>query len=322
MTPRRRNAIVGVVVLGAILTLGWMILQFSNRSAGSLFSEGVAFKIVAERVDGVSEGTPITYLGVNVGRVTAIRRVPGKREVQVDAMLTEGEQVPANVTGFIRPQSALGPSATISLELRKNEQPATEVLTRDSVVTAQHSGGGVIPPEFGALATDIREQQLIRYAAETVQELQQQLQRAGKTLDSVNDVLGDPKVRADMKTTVANLQKTSENFERFSAKLEGLNDEATATMKQVRTTVDGGGKRFDEVARELGARLTQMSETLEKVNSVAGKIDKGQGTAGLFVNDPRLYESFVDTARELNLTVGDLRRLVQQWEEEGFRLKL
>src|SRR5687768_889286 len=322
MTPRRRNAIVGIVVLGAMLTLGWMILQFSSRSAGSLFAKGVEFTIVADRVDGVSEGTPITYLGVNVGRVMAIRRVPGRREVVLTASLNEAEQVPANVSAIIRPQSALGPSATISLELNEKQEPAQQVLGKESVVRAHHTGGGVIPPEFGDLATDIREQELIRHATNTVRELQRQLQQAGKTIEAVNDVLGDPKVRSDLKTTVANIHTTSQNIERFSKRLDQVADETSTTMKQVRTTVDGGGKRFDEIARELGGRLTQMSETLEKVNSVAGKIDKGQGTAGLFVNDPRLYESFVDTARELNLTVGDLRRLVQQWEEEGFRLKL
>jgi phospholipid/cholesterol/gamma-HCH transport system substrate-binding protein len=300
MTPRRRNLIVGVVVLGSMFTLGWMILQFSSQSAGSLFNKGTEFQIVADRVDGVSEGTPITYLGVNVGRVATIRRVPGKREVMLTAMLNEGEQVPANVTGIIRPQSALGPSATISLELDKD--PAPQNLAKNSVVQAHHTGGGVIPAEFGDLATDIREQELVRHATEAVRELQKQLQKAGRTIDSVNDVLADPKIRADLKSTVANIHQTSENMQRFSQKLDKV--------------------AIDEVGRELGARLTQVSETLERVNSVAAKIDKGQGTAGLLVNDPRLYESFVDTARELNLTVTDLRRLVQQWEEEGFRLKL
>jgi phospholipid/cholesterol/gamma-HCH transport system substrate-binding protein len=320
MTPRRRNVIVGVVVLGSMITLGWMILQFSNQSAGSLFNKGMEFQIVADRVDGVSEGTPITYLGVNVGRVTVIRRVAGKREVMLGAMLNEGEQVPANVSGVIRPQSALGPSATISFELKGD--PAQENLTKESVVKAHHTGGGVIPPEFGDLAKDISEQQLVAHATEAVKSLKEQLDRAGKTLDSVNDVLADPKVRSDLKATVANIHETSQNIERFSKKLDKVADETSTTLAQVRTTVDGGGKRFDEVARELGGRLTQMSQTLERVNSVATKIDKGQGTAGLFINDPRLYESFVDTARELNLTVADLRRLVQQWEEEGFRLKL
>ena len=55
---------------------------------------------------------------------------------------------------------------------------------------------------------------------------------------------------------------------------------------------------------------------------LSSKIDQNQGTAGKFVNDPRLYEAMVDTAREMRATVSDLRRLVQQWEQEGVQLKL
>jgi hypothetical protein len=35
------------------------------------------------------------------------------------------------------------------------------------------------------------------------------------------------------------------------------------------------------------------------------------------VNDPKLYESLADTAAELNLMVKDMRRVIQQWEQEG-----
>ena len=58
------------------------------------------------------------------------------------------------------------------------------------------------------------------------------------------------------------------------------------------------------------------------MQSILGKVDKGQGTAGQLVNDPRLYQSLVDTSRELNATVADLKRLIEQWEEEGVDLHL
>ena len=56
--------------------------------------------------------------------------------------------------------------------------------------------------------------------------------------------------------------------------------------------------------------------------AVAAKIDAGQGTAGQLVNDPKLYQSLVDSARELNATITDFKRLVEQWEQEGVSLKL
>ena len=55
---------------------------------------------------------------------------------------------------------------------------------------------------------------------------------------------------------------------------------------------------------------------------VLQKINSGKGTAGQLVNDPKLYESLVDSSQELNATIKDLKRLVQQWEQEGISLKM
>ena len=40
------------------------------------------------------------------------------------------------------------------------------------------------------------------------------------------------------------------------------------------------------------------------------------------IRDPKLYDSLVATANTLNLMMADLRRLVQQWEQEGLSFKL
>ena len=42
----------------------------------------------------------------------------------------------------------------------------------------------------------------------------------------------------------------------------------------------------------------------------------------MLVNDPKLYQSLVDNSRELNATILDLKRLVEQWEQEGVSFKL
>src|SRR4051812_40838380 len=116
MTPRKRNIIVGTTVLIALVALAWMILQFSSRSFSQIFTKSTPFKISADRADGIGEGSSIAYLGVPVGRVTGLRRKPDNQSVEIDAVLNEGEAIPKNVKGFIRPQGALGTSAFIALE--------------------------------------------------------------------------------------------------------------------------------------------------------------------------------------------------------------
>src|SRR3954466_563549 len=100
MAPRQRNLLVGSVVLLALIALGWMILKFSSTSASSFFANGTHFQMTSPRVDGVSEGSPLTYLGVPVGRVMKVRREANNAEVLIDAIIDQGQTLPRNVVGF------------------------------------------------------------------------------------------------------------------------------------------------------------------------------------------------------------------------------
>jgi phospholipid/cholesterol/gamma-HCH transport system substrate-binding protein len=333
MTPRNRNLAVGAVVLGALLALGWMILQFSGSPVSSLFDKGMPIVIQTPRADGLSEGSPVLYLGMQVGRVTKIRRVADKPLVEIAATLNEGEVVPSNVTGFIRPMSNLSSAAGLYLELTRDTAgervQSKESLTAGATITATLGGGGIVPPEIIDLAVSIQrltaeadQIRLVSNVNKTVLEMQKQLQSAGELIQSANAVIGDPKLKEDIASTMASVRVTADNLRQVSAKLDTLTVETTDTLKVARGTLSDGGKRVDELSRQMGERLTQVGELLDRFNAIAAKVDKGEGTLGSLLNDPRLYASLVDTSREMNLTVKDLRRLVEQWEQEGFTLKL
>ena len=320
MNARSRNIIVGAVVLVAILALGWMILQFSGSSVASIFTKGMRIQIATERADGLSDGSAIYYLGVPVGQVTGVRLLPDNNGVVVDALINADKKVPANVMGRIKPASSLSMAAGIFLETVG--PPDSKSLAEGGQIKAVNQGGGLVPPEITDLARSIREQQLIAHVDETVIEMRNQLRNAGVAIDSFNKIIGDPKVREDLSTAIASIRTTSENLQKFTAKLDSISGETSQTLSQVRTTLADSGKRVDELTTQVGSRLTQVGELLDKFNAIATRIDKGEGTAGALVNDPRLYESLVDTSKTLNLTIADLRRLVEQWEQEGFTLKL
>jgi phospholipid/cholesterol/gamma-HCH transport system substrate-binding protein len=312
--------VVGTVILGAIAALGWMILKFSSNTVSQVFAKGTSFRLRADRADGLAEGSAIQYLGVTVGRVTALRRLPDNSGVMIEALLNDGEVLPRNVVGYIRAQSALGTGANITLETqdfrtRKPQPPVTENLQSGDELLAFNRNTGIIPAEFTALAEEVRKQELIIHLDETIK-------KAGSALESVDKLVGDPKLRTDLAEALASFRETNQNLQKFTAKLEGLAVQAGEAIEQVKTTTASTGKRVDEVAKNVNDRLVQISDLLDKSNAIAGKIEKGQGTMGLLMNDPRLYESLVDTGKTLSLTVTDLRRLVEQWEQEGFTLKL
>ena len=319
MPPNRKNLMVGLVVLTAMIGLGWMILRISNNST-TLFTRGPRFNLVADRADGVAEGSPVLYLGVNVGRVLGVKRNTDNSSVSVDAILNTGEQIPVNVNGVIKAQSALGSSAQVNLE--PVGAPSKEYIHDGQQIHATFGGSGMIPPEVVALATQVREQQLIKHLDESVVSMHQQLEKAGVLLNGASQVVNDPAFRDNFKGSLADIRLASANLERFSGHLDQLSDETTATIKQVHVTVADGGQRLDELSHQLTQRMQQLADVLDKVDAIASKVDKGDGSAARLVNDPRLYESLVDSSRDLDVTFKDMQRLVEQWEQDGFSLKL
>jgi hypothetical protein len=98
--------------------------------------------------------------------------------------------------------------------------------------------------------------------------------------------------------------------------------DARATVTDVRGTVNDARAHVNRLGKDLTRQMDRVASALEHFDSVVAKVDKGQGSAGQFVNDPRLYQGLADTADEMKGAVADLRRLVQQWEQEGLPVKL
>src|SRR5947208_16599189 len=114
MTAFKKNLMVGITVLVALILLGWMLLRFSDAPFRLFAKAQMPISLEAPSAEGVSEGTNIYYLGVSVGRVTKIDRSEDLRSVVMQGLVDP--PIPANVEGRIRTQLFSG-GAAISLVL-------------------------------------------------------------------------------------------------------------------------------------------------------------------------------------------------------------
>lgn len=327
MSPYRRNVIVGATVLVAMLILGWMILKFGGGMASPFAPEQIPVTFTTARADGVSDGSAILYRGVESGRVVRLTLSPDQKSVTINALINQHPALPGNVIGVIRNQSLLGTGAAIVLELKDTEPSG--VIQRGQMIEARFVGLEVLPPEFADLATELRATVRQFRDSNLVNHIDAEVRRAGELIESLKKWTDDPALRQDLEKTLANVRTATEtanrvaaNLESFSQKLEKLSDETTVTVTQARTTITRSEEQVMSLSTQVGQRLQQTAVLLEQFQSIAAKIDNGQGTAGQLVNDKRLYESLVDTSRELNATIKDLKRLVEQWEQEGISFKL
>lgn len=329
MSNYKRNVLVGAVVLVALAGLAWMILRFAGQAMNYFLAKGDPIRLVTERADGVLEGSPILYRGMNVGRVTTVRRRPSDDLIEINALIDADPPLPANLRGSIKQTSLLGGSSQILL-VPRNNQSSPERLAAGAELPAEYV------PDLTSLADDVRERQVIEHVDETVLALKSQVEKVGEAVDSFRELTDDPQMREDVRLAVRNIRQTTETARELGQKLNKMADEARATMGDVRgtvgeirgtvgevrgTVVDARG-HVNRLSKNLDLQMERVAATLEHFEAVAAKVEKGEGTAGQFVNDPRLYESLADTAGELNGAIMDLRRLIQQWEQEGLPVKI
>ena len=164
--------------------------------------------------------------------------------------------------------------------------------------------------EIRKTAMDLRESGAIEDLDKTIKTVNMQASKVGQVFDSLQSVLGNPQTCDDLKVAIANIRSTTDKLNALADGIQKTTHAASDAFKDARL-------RIDDLSKQVGDRLTQVAGLLVSVQSIAEKIDKGQGTAGQLVNDPKLYQALVDTSRELNATVADLKRLIEQWEQEG-----
>jgi phospholipid/cholesterol/gamma-HCH transport system substrate-binding protein len=139
-------------------------------------------------------------------------------------------------------------------------------------------------------------------------------------LDSLSSSLG----RGGMVATLQNLRKTSEQLrlavEENRAQLHATLENFAATAKstramttdheaQIKRTVD----HFASAAENLDHLSGRLDSLRTSLQSVAGKLDRGQGSLGRMVNDDKLYTDLAVSAKALRSLIEDVRSNPQKY---------
>ncbi len=279
--------------MGALAGFAGLLLKFSGNTV-QLFRGGqqVTVEFRSDRADGLAEGAQVQYHGVSVGRITGIHRDSTSQDIIIEALIDNTPPLPGNVTGSIRTVSLVSGIAAMSLDMPSSQTVPVGTLTNGQKIAALYVGTSLIPPEFA------------------------------EDLKGVGGYVNDPKIGRDLRATLENIRHISERIGAFSDRLDKIGDQAGTTITDAQTTIKNAQLEVTHLSRQVDDRMLQVDKLLDSVQSITAKVDAGKGTAALLVNDPKLYQTLVDASRQLNATIVDLKRLVEQWEQEGVSLKL
>ena len=296
MTERTRNVIVGLTVLGALGLLMAMVVMFTQLPGG--LRGGYELDIIVDDTGGVKVGDSVYLQGLRVGFIDRIRFLDKQhptKGIQMTARIDHGVPIDDDTVCYISP-TVMGPAM---LNLRKGEPRDL----RDRAPLSEGTIYGKIE-ETGPLA-----------------ELKAAMKDIADITDSLLQVMGPadqtdvPVEQAGVRGAIIRLNHTLEEFHAFAA-------EARESVNTITETTETASGHVEDLANSLVSSADQLSRVLSTMQRIVAKIEAGEGTAGMMVNDPRLYRELLDTAQQTSLLMEDIRALVEQWQAEGIEMKL
>ncbi len=291
----KRNMIVGAFVIVGVLVFAYMVFLFGELPVA--VTKFTSYTVTANFpfAPGVQENTPVRYCGYQIGLVTSVtpptplQDKNGRLIHQVGVQMAIDRKyatIPSNVKIKLGKRGMGSSYIELSSAPMTPEQIANlkpQFLQAGMTLQGESGGGSDILPE----------------------ELQDKIDtffvKAATLMDNLNVVVGDVNNQQNLKKSLANLSKATE--------------ESITTLQEIREFSRTGKEKLSFVSEELGETLIELRRTLNKINS-------GQGTVGKLINDDKLYNNLVDSSEELKAALEKMKKTFQKTSEKGIKVSV
>lgn len=276
-----REVKVGVfVILG---TLAFFVALFGLTDVGT-FRGRYYTNTVIEHAGGMRNGDPVQMRGVNIGRVSSFNMVPDGVAVRLE--IYNRYDVPEDSRVVVRSAGLLG-----GMVVDVVPGTSTTRASEDQVIV------GVVEADIMSTATDLGGQAESVLARANLLLSDSTIGSVGSSATELQALLADlgalaATQRAELALLSQSLRRSAEGVERATAGPE---------LERAVANIDSLTFRLDETTRTLGTASTSLE-------SVLGRIDRGEGTLGRLTSDESLYENLNAAVLSLQELVNDIRR--------------
>lgn len=277
------------IKIALVAIVGILIMYFGiNFLKGiNLFSTDNVYYMTFADIQGMGASTPIYADGYKVGTVDG---------VAFDYKDAGPIKVKANISKDLR--IPVGSEAEIVKDLMGNIQVNLLLATNPR---ERIEAGGVIPGT-------VNEGAMGKVAA-MVPSIEKMLPKLDSILTSLNALLADPAIAASLhnvETTTANLTVSTNELNKLMAR---LNKDVPGMIKRANGVLDNTDKMTAKLAAvDVQGTLDMVNQTLESAKMFTDKLNSKEGTIGLLMNDPQLYNNLSATMRDADSLVIDLKQ--------------
>ncbi|TWF32546.1 phospholipid/cholesterol/gamma-HCH transport system substrate-binding protein [Chitinophaga polysaccharea] len=289
-----------------VLGITLLVLGFNLLKGKSLFSHNKTIYAVYKQVNGLQPANAVQVNGLVVGSVTNLE-VMGKDASRILVTITITKKIDLPRNSVARISSDLLGTKTVQLDLGN----ASEYLKSGDTLYAAVDGS----------ITDALKEQL----SPLVKKLQGTLSNIDSVLLSVNGIL-DTTAKGNLQEAIRGLNITMRNFSHTSASLNNMLDADKGSVSKtfnnlasisgnlkdnnakITGILDNAQKATDALAKgNIDKTLQQLQQTVNNLNQTIGKLNTTDGTAGLLLNDKKVYNNLQYSLGNLNKLLEDLR---------------
>lgn len=290
----------GIVVSIAIAVSVW---GFNFLKGTDLFTTNKTCYAVYNNIDGLAASNRVIMNGYAVGLVKKIRFSEDRSGKMVVTMQVKNDIfIPDNSVAQIVSSDFFGGKA---IEIIMGDSPSP-IANKDTLKSDLKSG---IEQQLGPI--------------------KDKTERLIVSLDSLSrslNVLLDDKNRKSISTSLESLSHITANLERTTASLDkmitpsdGKLNRTISNTEAITGTLKDNQKKIGEIISQteqltdslananVASSINNLNATLAELNAILKKINQGEGSAGMLVNDKELYQKLTSASDNLDKLLADLK---------------
>jgi phospholipid/cholesterol/gamma-HCH transport system substrate-binding protein len=287
-----------------VVTIFLVVWGMNYLKGRDLFSRQMTFYAIYNDVSGLIQSNPVSLNGVNIGQVKSISFLPdGSGRILVECLVDNVVPIPENSVSMLSGASLTG-NREIILVLGDSQRimnSGDTLQSRMQVSLTEEVSQMVLPIKERAeeLFSQVDSIMIVFQAifnAESRNNITRSIRSIQQTLTHLEGTTGTidresnriAAILANAESISENLKNNNENISNILTNLSSVTDSlAAANFRQT---------------------LAEAEQSLASLNQVLDKINRGEGSMGLLVNDEQLYRKLESSSSQLEQLLEDIRK--------------
>ena len=278
---------IGLVVLFAIF-IGYM--GFRIMKDEPIFSQVNVLYTKFDTVEGLIRGSNVYLNGFKIGTVREMQYLVQEDSALITLNITENILLPKGSMAQLASPDFLG-SSTIRI-IKSNSSESLEWgsylkgIQKEGLLNTFTDRGTAISDSVAVTIT------LLNEKLRALDFLNQQ------SSNDIGSALSNVKQTSDylLEAVTSNSDELNEMIGSAKRSLETIEDISDSSRASIEQSI----KNLEVLSVEMSQLTRELSATSTTLNSVLEKMDRGEGSLGLLLNDPSLYENVDSLSYNLN----------------------